>query len=46
MTQSEPGPDFAALLGEVQRSAVHLEMRDLYSVGDESGIITDSPRPS
>ncbi|MGA5820554.1 DUF6879 family protein [Kitasatospora sp. NPDC094028] len=45
MTQNEqPVPDFAALLGQAQRSAVHLEMRDLYAVGDESDIIADFKR--
>ncbi|GGP00976.1 DUF6879 family protein [Wenjunlia tyrosinilytica] len=29
-------PDFAELLRSAQRTAVHLEMRDLYSVGDET----------
>ncbi|MEU1457190.1 DUF6879 family protein [Streptomyces avermitilis] len=28
-------PDFAELLGGAQRTAVHLEMRDVYGVGDE-----------
>ncbi len=28
-------PDFAELLRSAQRTAVHLEMRDVYSVGDE-----------
>ncbi|WP_043465277.1 DUF6879 family protein [Kitasatospora sp. MBT66] len=34
MTQS--APDFAELLRGAKRSAVHLEMRDSYSVGDEA----------
>jgi hypothetical protein len=29
-------PDFAELLGSAERSAVHLEMRDVYSVGNET----------
>ncbi|MFD0403313.1 DUF6879 family protein [Kitasatospora sp. NPDC127121] len=29
-------PDFAALLRSAQRTAVHLEMRDSYAVGDEA----------
>ncbi|GAA0479237.1 DUF6879 family protein [Streptomyces stramineus] len=32
-------PDFAELLRGAQHSAVHLEMRDLYAVGDEAGLI-------
>jgi len=28
-------PDFAALLMGAQRTAVHMEMRDVYGVGDE-----------
>lgn len=29
-------PDFAALLGAARSTAVHLEMRDVYCVGDEA----------
>ncbi|WP_055524514.1 DUF6879 family protein [Streptomyces graminilatus] len=29
-------PDFSELLGSAQHSAVHLEMRDVYGVGDEA----------
>ncbi|MGW2188252.1 DUF6879 family protein [Streptomyces sp. NPDC001719] len=29
-------PDFAELLESARRTAVHLEMRDTYSVGDET----------
>ncbi|EST31597.1 DUF6879 family protein [Streptomyces roseochromogenus] len=29
-------PDFAALLRSAERSAAHLEMRDVYAVGDEA----------
>lgn len=32
---SQNAPDFAALLRSAERSAVHLEMRDVYSVGNE-----------
>ncbi|MER7850118.1 DUF6879 family protein [Kitasatospora sp. NPDC096077] len=45
MTQEDqPVPDFAALLRQARRSAVHLEMRDLYAVGDESDIFADFQR--
>ncbi|MFJ3975926.1 MULTISPECIES: DUF6879 family protein [Streptomyces] len=33
---SQNVPDFAELLRGAERTAVHLEMRDLYSVGDEA----------
>ncbi|MFF3326504.1 DUF6879 family protein [Streptomyces sp. NPDC002889] len=32
---SQNVPDFAELLGGAERTAVHLEMRDIYSVGNE-----------
>ncbi|MYV55035.1 hypothetical protein GT042_21505 [Streptomyces sp. SID3212] len=32
-------PDFAELLSGAQHTAVHLEMRDLYGVGDEADLI-------
>jgi len=32
-------PEFAELLSGARRTAVHLEMRDLYGVGDEAGEI-------
>ncbi|WP_327069665.1 hypothetical protein OG500_28300 [Kitasatospora sp. NBC_01250] len=42
--QPQTVPDFAALLRRATRSAAHLEMRDLYSVGDESEIISKFKR--
>ncbi|MFD9621868.1 DUF6879 family protein [Streptomyces virginiae] len=34
MTQN--APDFSELLGSARHTAIHLEMRDVYSVGDET----------
>ncbi|MFE9801468.1 DUF6879 family protein [Streptomyces goshikiensis] len=33
---SQNAPDFAALMRQAEHSAVHLEMRDTYGVGDEA----------
>lgn len=41
---AEAVPDFAAPLEKTRRSAVHMEIRDLYLAGDESGSIADFKR--